>query len=154
LRNKVIQEQERVDVDRLCQMALDNTLVVPGPSRNGPAAGAAVRIWDMYLLDKAEGGGTCSSSAMMYHPSSPTLWSLVQAYGLEFQDLAHFRIDRPFYAAYPEFYIPGCATRFESTTLDVRAEEHIHYPADLSSASLYRLQKRLQDWLTSTPDAT
>ncbi len=162
LRDQVIQEQNQVDVDRLCVMALEHILVEPLPATRSDrdqqqqaTTTSSFRIWDMYLLEKAGGGlRRSSSSAMTCQPASPNLWALAHTYRLPFQDIGQLRIDRPFYDVFPEFYnIPGCTSGFPTTALDVEAEEQLHYPSDLNSASLYRLQKRVHAWLTVNPEA-
>ncbi len=144
--------QHKVNVDRLCQMCLEHTLVEPGPffNRNQPRpVGAAFRIWDMYLLEKAGGGRfPISKSAMTYDPASQDLLTLVQRHSLPFQDIEQLRIDGPFYQVFPEFEIPGCVSRWQTMQLPVPGEEKLGYPSKLKPQSLSRLQKRVNSWLT------
>ncbi|KAK5235596.1 hypothetical protein LTR47_003069 [Exophiala xenobiotica] len=155
MREKAIRMQHKVNVDRLCQMCLEHTLVEPAPffTRNQPQlAGSAFRIWDMYLLEKAGGGRfSISKSAMTYDPASQDLLALVQRYGLPFQKIEHLRIDGPFYQVFPEFEIAGCASRWQTVPLSVSGEEKLGYPSKLKPESLLKLQKRVNSWLTNDP---
>lgn len=149
LRDKAIQAHNQVDVDRLCMMALEHTVIVPRLSGARAPRGSpdsAFRVWDMYLLEKIN--GSCfSRTSMTHNPTSPNLQALLKAYDLPVQDVTHFRIDAPFYAVFPEMYISSCAARCQATPLEVPYDDRLRHPADLTPASVDRLHKRVQEYL-------
>lgn len=148
MRERAIKMQNKINVDRLCQMCLEHTIVEPamyGASKDQSLpAGSSFRIWDMYLLEKAGGGRfSISKSSMTYNPASQDLLALVQRHSLPFQNIEHLRIDSPFYECFPDFAIGRCASKYQTVPLPVPAEERLGYPSKLKPESLSTLKGRV-----------
>lgn len=152
MRDRVIHIQKQVDVDQLCLMSLEHTVIEPSLSA-GQAMNATFRIWDMYLLEKAE-GGLFSSTAMTHDAESPNLQALVKTYNLPIQDVTHLRIDLPFYDIFPDMFLPGCTSTCQTAPLNLAYKERLEYPSDLTPASVNRLHERVQEWLAASPGDT
>ncbi|KIW37951.1 uncharacterized protein PV06_09929 [Exophiala oligosperma] len=150
MREKAIKMQDKVNVDQLCQMCLEHTIVEPatyGASGRNQALppGSSFRIWDMYLLEKAGGGRRffIPKSSMTYDPASQDLLALVQRHSLPLQNIEHLRIDSPFYECFPDFIIGGCASKYQTVPLPVPGEERLGYPSRFKPESLSKLQGRV-----------
>ncbi|RVX71295.1 hypothetical protein B0A52_04869 [Exophiala mesophila] len=151
MRNKIIMlsKDQEVDVDAICMKALEHTVVEPEFSWDGLLqATSTFRMWDMYLMEKTE-GGSFSNALMVHNPASPTLQHLVRLQNLRIQDISHYRIDRPFYKLFPQVATPGCESHLETFPLNVPDMEKLQHPTDITAASLQRLHDKVQQLLST-----
>jgi len=161
LRNHVILLQQNnvnnINIDELCMKALEYTVIEPEQSRNNadpswPGLTGQVqttfRIWDMYLMEKAE-GGTPANSPMKHYPASPTLHKLLNMYKLPIQKIENLRIDQPFYQAFPNLILPpGCKSTLQTASLNPIPGERLQPPFALQPHSMLELQQKVQSMVS------
>lgn len=155
--------------------ALEYTVIEPEPSRHDSdttwsgltgQVQTTFRIWDMYLMEKAEGGSP-ASSPMKHHPASPTLHKLLQMYKLPIQKIENLRIDQPFYQAFPNLILPpGCKSTLQTAPLIPAAGDQLQPPYPLEPHMVVELQQKVHamvsqylwaetyDWNNSRPART
>lgn len=151
MRNKIIMlsKDQEVNVDSICMTALEHTVVEPEFSWDGLVqATSTFRMWDMYLMEKTE-GGSFSNALMVHNPASPTLQHLVRLQNLRIQDISHYRVDRPFCKRFPQVATPACESHLESFPLNVPNLEKLEYPREITSDALQRLHEKVQHMLSA-----
>lgn len=137
--------------------ALEYTVIEPEPSRNDTDPSwtgltgqvrTTFRIWDMYLVEKAEGGSPANSE-MKHYPASPTLHKLLHMYKLPIQKIENLRIDQPFYQAFPNLILPpGCKSTLQTASLNPVLAEQLQPPYPLQPHSILELQQKVQSMVS------
>lgn len=164
LREKLIEQQDSLDVDLVCKIAIQNvvahrTTSVPGV-RNRSAQGSeftttprvgepkkstttSFRVWDLCLLEEKAGFGP-ASAGLVYTPKSAEVKAIEKAYSLEYNNFTTQKLHPRFFETFPTLFARSAVSEYVIQDLPVAVEvarrDILGAPQNFSAAAGDRLQ--------------
>ncbi|EXJ68328.1 uncharacterized protein A1O5_08119 [Cladophialophora psammophila CBS 110553] len=143
LREKLIEQQDCLDVDLVCKTAIQNVVAhrisllpqgrkrsaqetestgIPRTSESRKSTATSFRVWDLCLLEEKAGFGP-KGAGLVYTPKSAAVQALEKAYGLEYDNFQTQKLHPSFFETFPTLFAGSTVSGHAVQELPV-ADEH------------------------------
>ncbi|KIW89914.1 uncharacterized protein Z519_09343 [Cladophialophora bantiana CBS 173.52] len=143
LREKLIEQQDCLDVDLVCKTAIQNVVAhrisllpqsrkrpahetestgIPRTSEPRKSTTTSFRVWDLCLLEE-KAGFRPEGAGLAYTPKSAAVQALEKAYGLEYDNFQTQKLHPSFFETYPTLFAGSVVSRHAVQELPI-ADEH------------------------------